>query len=154
MSDDTKKQLQSSSGTLPIHCAGKWGRMSFAITSGDSFSTNSFSERMEQFANKALKHDKIKFTEIDVLISNRGYANECVAAILGTVTRRYVSYVGNPKLMNNVMSEISISVPSSIAEQTKIANFLSALDRKIETVIAQITHIQTFKKGLLQQMFV
>lgn len=89
-----------------------------------------------------------------VLLSDKGYANEFVAAMLGTVTRKHVSYVGNPKLMNNVMSQISISVPSSLAEQTKIANFLSALDRKIESVAQQTTHTQAFKQGLLQQMFV
>ena len=89
-----------------------------------------------------------------VLLSDKGYANAFVASILGTVTRQHVSYVGNPKLMNNVMSKISISVPTSIPEQTKIANFLTALDRKIESVSQQITHTQTFKKALLQQMFV
>ena len=42
----------------------------------------------------------------------------------------------------------------SFPEQTKIANFLNALDRKIESVGSQITESETFKKGLLQQMFV
>ena len=74
--------------------------------------------------------------------------------MLGTVTRKHVSYVGNPKLKNNVVSQISISVPSSLAEQTKIADFLADLDRKIEGVAHQITHTQAFKRGLLQQMFV
>ena len=48
---------------------------------------------------------------------------------------------------------MQILVPS-FSEQTKIANFLAALDRKIESVSTQIRETQTFKRGLLQQMFV
>ena len=41
-----------------------------------------------------------------------------------------------------------------IEEQTKIANFLSAIDQKIEVVVQQIEQAKQWKKGLLQQMFV
>lgn len=89
-----------------------------------------------------------------VLLSKKGYANLCIAEILNRVTRKYVSYVGNPKLMNNVMSVIPITIPRDIEEQTKIANFLSTIDQKIEVVAQQIEQAKQWKKGLLQQMFV
>jgi type I restriction enzyme S subunit len=50
-------------------------------------------------------------------------------------------------------SQIKIPLPST-EEQTKIANFLSAIDKNIELVTKKIEHTKTYKKGLLQQMFV
>lgn len=41
-----------------------------------------------------------------------------------------------------------------LEEQTKIANFLTAIDSKIEQVAQQLEAAKQFKKGLLQQMFV
>lgn len=60
---------------------------------------------------------------------------------------------GQGNLSGKIIQSLSVPLPS-IHEQTKIASFLSALDCMIEAVSAQITHTQSFKKGLLQQMFV
>ncbi|WP_367105861.1 restriction endonuclease subunit S [uncultured Psychrobacter sp.] len=49
--------------------------------------------------------------------------------------------------------KVDLSIPSNI-EQTKIANFLTAIDQKINNVAEQIDQAKTWKKGLLQQMFV
>lgn len=51
------------------------------------------------------------------------------------------------------LSAIPIEVPHP-DEQRKIAAALSAMDAKIAAVADQINHMETFKKGLLQQMFV
>ncbi|WP_368559523.1 restriction endonuclease subunit S [Acinetobacter indicus] len=47
-----------------------------------------------------------------------------------------------------------VCFPSSIEEQTKIVNFLSTIDQKIDFVSQQIEQAKQWKKGLLQQMFV
>ena len=51
------------------------------------------------------------------------------------------------------IGKVEIKLPS-LEEQTKIANFLSSIDQKIEVVAQQIEQAKLWKKGLLQQMFV
>lgn len=51
------------------------------------------------------------------------------------------------------LKTLRLNLPS-LTEQQKIANFLSAIDQKIDLIATELDHAQTFKKGLLQQMFV
>lgn len=53
----------------------------------------------------------------------------------------------------NLFNEFSFMLPI-IEEQNKIANFLSAIDDKINHTTTQLEKTTSFKKGLLQQMFV
>jgi type I restriction enzyme S subunit len=65
----------------------------------------------------------------------------------------YVNAGTRSKLNKSDMLLIKLKLPS-VPEQQKIANFLSAIDDKIHLVNQQLEKTQTFKKSLLQQMFV
>ena len=88
-----------------------------------------------------------------VLLNQKGFSNKCMAEIINSVTRNYVSYVGNPKLMNGVMGDIIISVPLTIEEQQKIADCLSSLDELIEVTAQKVDALKEHKKGLMQRLF-
>jgi type I restriction enzyme S subunit len=57
------------------------------------------------------------------------------------------------EISKTAIEKIFLNVPS-FSEQQKIANFLSNIDTKIENTSQQVNQTQSFKKGLLQQMFV
>jgi type I restriction enzyme S subunit len=58
-----------------------------------------------------------------------------------------------PYIVISTLSDMEILLPS-LPEQQKIAAFLSSIDGKIESTNQQINQTQSFKKGLLQQLFV
>ena len=88
-----------------------------------------------------------------VLLSDKIEASKAIAEALNNVAKKHVSYVGNPKLMNNVMAEIQIAVPPTKEEQDKISSYFELLDNLITLQQRELDGYKELKKGLLQQMF-
>ncbi len=58
-----------------------------------------------------------------------------------------------PEISKSALEKIKVTLPS-LAEQTKIADFLSCLDEKIAVTALALEKLEVWKKGLLQKMFV
>lgn len=95
-----------------------------------------------------------------VFTTNKGDINYLEYFFESSIWHDYVKSVSNSgarhdrmNIKNQDFFDMPILYPC-LAEQTKIANFLTAIDQKIDNVAEQIDHAKTWKKGLLQQMFV
>lgn len=86
-----------------------------------------------------------------VLSSQVGYANICMAEIINIETPKYVSYVGNPKLMSNVVSKISIILPP-LQEQQAISSVLSDFDEHIDNLTMLIEKKKAIRDGALEDL--
>ena len=88
-----------------------------------------------------------------VLLSNEVKANQMIAEALNNVAKGYVSYVGNPKLMNNVMADIVIQIPTQAEERDKLSSFFASLDNLITLHQRKYDKLQVIKKAMLEKMF-
>ncbi|MDM1368332.1 restriction endonuclease subunit S [Myroides marinus] len=66
---------------------------------------------------------------------------------------KYIATSSQPALSMTNIRKFKLNIPS-LPEQTKIANFLTAIDEQITGVEQQLEQSRVFKKGLLQGMFV
>lgn len=89
-----------------------------------------------------------------VLLSNEVTANQMIAEALNNVAKGYVSYVGNPKLMNNVMADIEIMIPTHAEEREKLSVFFRNLDTLITLHQRELEKLKKLKKACLEKMFV
>ena len=89
-----------------------------------------------------------------VLLSDKVKANKMIAEALNKVAKGYVSYVGNPKLMNNVMSDIPIMIPQQDGEREEIGQYFTNLDSLITLHQRKLEILKNIKKAMLEKMFV
>jgi type I restriction enzyme S subunit len=98
-----------------------------------------------------------KFWTVDTLFYTSNFVNSMAKFIyylfLTINWKKLNEASGVPSLSKSTIEKIGVSIPS-LEEQTKIADFLSALDKQIDLIDTQLEKSKAFKKGLLQQMFV
>lgn len=102
------------------------------------------------------RNGKFRCTNVCGLLyssDNSSYINLLTADLLNYETPKHVSYVGNPKLMNNVMANIKVKLPS-LEIQNKISNIFNVLNNKLFIEHQKLDNLNIMKKSLLQQMFI
>jgi type I restriction enzyme S subunit len=154
------------SGTIPF------------IGSGNIYDSEVFSFITEEALNnssaKIIKKGDLLYALYgansgEVSISKmEGAINQAVLCIRSKESIEYLYYVllsnkdrivakfiqgGQGNLSSQIIKRLKYNFPC-LEEQQKIANFLSGIDSKKESVNQQLAQTQTFKKGLLQQLFV
>lgn len=87
--------------------------------------------------------------EIDILYSHYFCNNTKVLSQLSRLATGSTRFTISVKSFSSIL----IDLPC-LKEQAKIANFLSAIDEKVDLIANQVQDTEEYKKSLLQQMFV
>ena len=107
-------------------------------------------------AGKVFYRDgKFRCTNVCGILYNKDnrYVSELTAELLNIETPKYISYVGNPKLMNNVMSNIIIKLPDPSRDHF-FSSILKIINKKLAREEEKLDKLVELKKGLMQNMFV
>ena len=101
------------------------------------------------------RNGKFRCTNVCGVLYNdtNNYVDELTAELLNYETPKHVSYVGNPKLMNNVMGDIKLFLPDS-NESDRVSNILLKINNKVLLETNRLNKLNELKKGFMQSMFV
>ena len=133
---DTIKRYTITDKDIFISVAGTLGIIGKIPT---EFNGANLTENADKLTNLKCHQDFL------IYLLDSGYLSELIESTATTSAQ--------PKLALYAIEQLEVQIPCP-EEQTKIANFLSAIDQKIEVVAQQIEQAKTWKKGLLQQMFI
>lgn len=96
--------------------------------------------------------DAITNQQINSIVPTKNYHNEFIYYAVLYISPKIKSTQANttlPIINKTEFSKFKISIPKDKKEQMKIADFLTAIDNKINAVSAQLDSAKVFKKGLL-----
>jgi type I restriction enzyme S subunit len=106
-----------------------------------------------QFYNGRCSYSTDTFSFSSNIDYSAGFIFYFLQNIILKIENQYFYGSGLKHLDKKGIMKYKLLAPSQ-AEQQKIATYLSRIDSKIRAVNTQITQTQTFKNGLLQQLFV
>ena len=155
----SKEEIDSNSGDFPVYSSqttndGELGKIStydfegeYVTWTTDGANTGTCFHREGRF-NTTNVFGMLKSV-------NENYRMKFLSFYLNQVTKPYVRVDINPKLMNNMMSEIPLLIPP-ISEQVNIENFLrkgtSLIDSTITIEEKRIELLKEYRQSLISEM--
>lgn len=141
LNNKTKKQLLNKNDLVMIlndkTSSGNIIGRTLLIDKDNTYIYNQRSQRL-------ICNTKIIIPSFLYFLLNSDFRKNIIKKVQGA-TQIYINY--------STIEVMHLNIPC-LEEQTKIADFLSAFDRKLDNQKAQLEHWKQIKKGLLQQMFV
>lgn len=144
----------SSEHKTPVLTAGKSFILGFTDEDFGIFSENLPVIIFDDFATSSKFVDfpfKVKSSAMKILKTKR--SGDKLSLIHEMIKEIRYTAENHQRHWISIFSAFNVQMPSQ-EEQQKIASLLSSLDAKIQKTSSQIEQMETFKKGLLQQMFV
>lgn len=95
--------------------------------------------------------------DMNIIRPNEFLNSKYLSYLLNFNTNKIIEIVSGTTvkhIYNKDVMKLEFLLSSSLKEQTKIADFLSAIDAKIALCSKEINKMEVWKKGLLQKMFV
>jgi len=152
----SKKDIQAHPGEYPVYSSQSKGDGAFGYIDSYDFEGEHVTWTTDGANAGTVFYRTGKFNCTNVCGTLKAKAPQNIshnyaACFLGTIAHKYVSRVGNDKLMNNVFAEIPVKLPP-LPEQKKIAAILSSVDEAINATQAVIDQTRKVKEGLLQDL--
>lgn len=94
---------------------------------------------------RPLNDEEVSSVFYKYFFKKESFISQLNGAVIGIREGKQISY--------EVFANLKIPLPT-LKEQQKIADFLAAIDDKVELEEKKLEHVKLFKKSLLQQMFV